>query len=682
MPTNKFVFDIETNGKEPWDGGKVLSVAWSQGDEHVEAAYCQVDGAEQLPLAVVQALADPSVAVVCHTKYDIRYLKLLGYEVSGPVWDTQVMAWVMNENTPLDLEYLADRYCGLKMDKRIKRVNGVPHFTCDDGRMVTMEEAPADQLCKYNAEDVSGTVALFDTLHRLMDESMWLDYWLEEEVPFTSVLLGMETAGLPYDEKANAKLHVELEQMLEEQARKLNSLMGYEINWGSPNQLREVLFSKLWYQHDSIKHGLDLRKPTLVNHIAKVVPGAGLERPLNSVTDEEVAELRNRLVEVNTPNGFKVQKVTNTQLHGYWTRKGLGLKKTPPSEKTKQPTTSTPDLLYIHADNEFIQELVRWRKIRKVMTTYTGKFPEKGYGGRIYGRFNQTGTKTGRLSSSGPNLQNIPAHGDLGEKVRSLFCGNLIIGDYSQLEPRLMAHYSQDPILLDTYRSNKDIYLVTAKGIFGREVEKHEDERQIAKTLILALGYGAGAAKLAQVLALNGYPTSVATAKGYLDELQALYSGLFEWKEGVVGYAKRKGYVTTIGGRHRRVGAAFKERWNHKNVGYGERQAVNAVIQGSAADIVRRTMVATANVPGLTLLAQVHDELIWEHRRLLEETYIDGYTLPTLKQFAENPGYKLDVPLVFEPSFCTSWADKGGKPVILDADAYQPTVKGDDDDDD
>lgn len=672
---DKLIFDIETNGKEPWDGGKVLSVAWSSGDEHVEAAYCQVDGAEQLPLAVVQALADPSVAVVCHTKYDIRYLRLLGYTVEGPVHDTQVMAWVMNENTPLDLDYCAKRYCGLSMDKRIKRVSGQPLFTCDDGKMVPMEEAPVQQLCKYNAEDVAATAQLYRTLYNLMDDSMWLEYWLEEEVPFTSVLLGMETAGLPYDEEANAKLHVQLEGKLEEQAHKLNDLMGYEVNWGSPNQLREVLFSKLWYQHEVLVHGLDIRKPTLTAALAK---RQGV--PKSHVRDDQIELYKAKLVRQATPAGFEVLKVTNTQLHGYWTRKGLGLKKTPPSEKTKQPTTSTPDLLYLHADNEFIQELVRWRKIRKVMTTYTGKFPEKGFDGRIYGRFNQTGTKTGRLSSSGPNLQNIPAHGDLGESVRALFKGNLIIGDYSQLEPRLMAHYSQDRVLLDTYRSGKDIYLVTAEGIFGRKVEKHEDERQIAKTLILALGYGAGAAKLAQVLALNGYPTSVATAKGYLAELQALYAGLFEWKEGVVGYAKRKGYVTTIGGRHRRVGAAFKERWNHKNIGYGERQAVNAVIQGSAADIVRRAMIATEGVGYIRLLAQVHDEMIWEHDPTLTLPNTRAMLLKELTDLAINPGYKLDVPLVFEPAFCTSWNDKGGKPVVLDAEAYQPTVGGEDED--
>ena len=651
--TRTLVFDIETSGHEPWHpDARLLCVSWAEG--HFGPVQVDTD-----LTAIKDLLADPEVVKVTHTKYDVRYLRLAGYDVQGPVHDTQVMAWVLNENTPLDLEFLAQKYCGIEMDKRIKRVSGVPHFTCDDGRLVPLVDAPMDQLLHYNKGDIIATQKLYGVLWSLLDEAMWLDYWLDEEVPFTSTLLDMEHAGLPYNEKENEVLHADLGVQLEQQAKQLEDMLGYSINWGSADQLREVLFSKIWHQEATIEHGEDLRKPTLVGYIAKAH-----DMPKSKVDDDDVERLKENIVASVTPKGFTVLKVTPKNLIGFYTRKGYGLKKTPLSEKTKKPSTATPELLYLHAGHEFVTELVRWRKLRKVMTTYTGVFPEKGFGGRIYGRFNQTGTKTGRLSSSGPNLQNIPAHGDLGASVRGLFQGDLVIGDYSQLEPRLMAHYSQDPVLLDTYRSGKDIYLVTAEGIFGRKVSKEDDERQIAKTLILALGYGAGAGKLAQILALNGYPTTVATAKGYLDELQRLYAGLFEWKDGVIGFAKRKGYVKTIGGRHRRVGAAFKQAWNHKTVGYGERQAVNAVVQGSAADIVRRTMVSLGNEPQLRLLAQVHDELIWE-----KHGHLDASVLGYLTGVATTPGYELSVPLVFEPSFCGSWADKGGKQaVVLEAE--------------
>jgi DNA polymerase-1 len=296
---------------------------------------------------------------------------------------------------------------------------------------------------------------------------------------------------------------------------------------------------------------------------------------------------------------------------------------------------------------------------------------------RLYGRFNQTGTKTGRLSSSEPNLQNIPAHGDLGDAIRGLFKGQLVVGDYSQLEPRLMAHFSYDPVLLDVYTTGKDIYLVTAEHIFGGTYDKDSRERGISKTLVLAMGYGAGPAKVAQILTVNGFPTDVVVAKDYLRELQQLYSVFFAWRDEVIRRVKVKGYVTTLGGRHRRLKAAFQDRRNWKLVGYGERQAVNAIVQGSAGDIVRRVMVAQdcGEWDSLRLLAQVHDELVWESPALHSATPEEqAGTLAGLQQLAEaGHGFKLHVPLVFEPMLCASWADKGHG-IVLPEDMVEETT--------
>jgi DNA polymerase-1 len=242
-----------------------------------------------------------------------------------------------------------------------------------------------------------------------------------------------------------------------------------------------------------------------------------------------------------------------------------------------------------------------------------------------------------------------------------------------------MAHFSEDPLLLQVYREGHDIYQVTAQGIFGRAVEKDSSERGIAKTLVLAMGYGAGPGKVAQILTVNGFPTHEQTARGYLNELQSLYATFFNWREAVIARVKQKGYVTTLGGRHRRLKAAFEDRRNWKNVGYGERQAVNAVVQGSAGDIVRRVMVSWRTRGdkcfrgGFDLLAQVHDELVWEAnshffddelgrlRRFEDDGGSDhGWNNPIyldwLRDSAENDHrFKLAVPLVFEPHFGQSW---------------------------
>jgi DNA polymerase-1 len=228
------------------------------------------------------------------------------------------------------------------------------------------------------------------------------------------------------------------------------------------------------------------------------------------------------------------------------------------------------------------------------------------------------------------------------------------VGDYDQLEMRLMAHFSGDRNLTRTFRDGLDPHLITAQGIFGQDVDPDSEERGIGKTLNFAMGYGAGPKKVAQVLSLAGYPTTKEVAQGYLAEMSRHYRGFFKWKQHTMEKAKRSGNVKTIGGGRRRLRAAFKDTANWKLVGYGERQAVNAIIQGSAADIIRRVMVACeSEFLELTLLAQVHDELVWE-------TWPSLWTADVaqeLRKAAETwHRFPLDVPLVFEPHAGYSWA--------------------------
>ena len=240
----------------------------------------------------------------------------------------------------------------------------------------------------------------------------------------------------------------------------------------------------------------------------------------------------------------------------------------------------------------------------------------------------------------------------------------LCVADYSQLEPRLMAHYSEDPRLMGVYLpgGSGDLYVDMAEGIFGTS---DKERRNICKTLVLAMGYGAGDKKVGSILTVNGYPTDVQTGAAYVSTLRETYPVFFEWRESVIARVHREGYVRTIGGRHRRLKAAFADRRNWKNVGYGERQAVNAIIQGSAGDIVRRTMVHVAQDRGLShfeLLCQIHDELVWE-----VPTWTNMEDLARIKwQGEENHGYDLRVPLGFDPMLGVSWHEgKEGAPLEL-----------------
>ena len=221
-----------------------------------------------------------------------------------------------------------------------------------------------------------------------------------------------------------------------------------------------------------------------------------------------------------------------------------------------------------------------------------------------------------------------------------------------------MAHFSEDPELLRVFREGLDPHLITAQAIFGQDVDPHGDERGIGKTVNFAIGYGAGAKKVAQVLSLAGYPTDVATTKEYLALVQGFYRGYYRWSQRTKDIARRKGSVRTMGGRRRRLKSAFKDTANWKLVGYGERQAVNSIIQGSAADIIRRTMVhVTRYEPDVVLLAQVHDELIFEDRMRM------GKVAEVLKgieyEATVGHGFDLRVPLLFSPQYTDTWAAKG-----------------------
>jgi DNA polymerase-1 len=615
------VIDIETDGGNPWDG-ELLTLSWC-GRRLEQGTPLHEHGASMdVPSEVVRWLKDPDTPNVAMTKYDWRWLRMTGYEINGPLYDVAKMAHTLNENTPLGLAYLANYYCDIKMDKRLSRSGNKVWFTRDDGVKVEIHEAPWDQLSAYCMRDTETTLILFEKLWQELDRRMLLTYYLEEEVPFTRVLLDMEVAGMPIDLNEAAALKTDLTQKKEKLESEMEELLGYYVSLSSPKQLQSVLYEKVWAEQ--VK-----------------VPKADAY-----------------------PEGFELVSEKTKYAYGVYYRKGFGLK--PLKKKNDQGkwvvTTESPALVVNYNDIPWVNKLLEWRKYSKVISTYLETYPDHSWNGRIYATFDQSGTVTHRLSSREPNLQNQPAHGPLGTAIRSLFKGQLIVGDHSQLEPRLMAHFSGDPVLLDIYRTGKDIYLTVAEYIFGRKVEKHEDERQLCKTLILGLGYLAQAKKVSELLTVNGFPTKEDKGQEYLDHLHSLFGTYFEYTDHEIALSKVKGYVKTIGGHYRRLNYAYGDAtWKVKNK--AERQAVNARIQGSAADILRRNMVDCIDLP-IQLLAQVHDELVFQHQKEQE-----SWILYDLENICINPGYKLDVPLKFEPAFCNTWAEKGGKPVILETDA-------------
>jgi DNA polymerase I-like protein with 3'-5' exonuclease and polymerase domains len=675
--------DIETKIGHPRPDGLLL-VGWALNAGPVRFDY-------QTP-EFWSALAARDVVKVTQTKYDLRYLKLLGCDVGGDLHDTTVMAHLLNENTPLDIEWLAWRYSNVEMDKRLVRVSGAVYFRDDDDTRYDLEVYEtwppyvAGRFRAYCMRDVDTLRVLYTDLRQYLSESEWLAPFLDERVPYTNTLVNLETRGLPVNVAAVEALAEEYRPQKEQLGRELmeEASLPPSFNLNSGDQLCGYLFSRVLTLTDVLvydKETIECLKSCLDGEHEDCdvhAPGVPYPTPLDVLDDMPIVEYVH-VVDL-LPEGFVLDKLGRDRVHGHWTVKGRGLKPTPPTrnkvtgELGKRPSTASPELLYAHAADPWVRKLcLEYRKLEKLLTTYLTKWPVEQHEGRLYGRFNQTGTVTGRLSSAGPNLQNVPSRGDRGKEVRGLFQGHLVVGDYDQLEMRLMAHFSQDANMMRIFREGKDPHLITAQGIFGSGIADDGEERGIGKTLNFAMGYGAGPKKVAQVLSLAGYATTKDTAAGYLAEMAHFYRGYFRWKEEVARRAKRTGTVATIGGTRRRLRANFKDTANWKLVAYGERQAVNAVIQGSAADIIRRAMVLYDASPisiMMPMLAQVHDEIVFE----LLGAY-DGYQGPTVadalamtkEMFETGHGFDLRVPLLFDPHYGDSWASaKAGADLELE----------------
>jgi DNA polymerase I-like protein with 3'-5' exonuclease and polymerase domains len=405
------ICDIETVG-DPFSG-KVVTLGWRQLHEprgHVEAVG-HLERAVPYPDDLLEMMADPRRPFVSFTKYDARFLRLSGVEVTGPFYDIQDMCYLDNENQSLSLERTAWRYLHLEMDKRIKVRKRQVFFTCDDGQLVPIDEAPLDQLYKYNMGDVDAEHDLFDEMWERLASGGWLDYFLEERVPFTAVLVNVECRGLPVDLERTAQFTKEMEA---EHARFHGELyaeaeLPETFNINSPDQMASYLYHKTFELTDQLPIPVDVQECARQSTRKAFVCRA-------EHTD------RAQCKSFQPPDGFTVDKLARTYAHGRWTLRGRGLR---PSVKTDSGkwSVSRPALKvnYHTAADPWVQKLLEYRSIDKLLTTYLRVFPERAVNGRIYGRFNSTGTKTGRLSSSEPNLQNIPSHGELGPRTRDLF---------------------------------------------------------------------------------------------------------------------------------------------------------------------------------------------------------------------------------------------------------------------
>jgi DNA polymerase-1 len=453
-----------------------------------------------------------------------------------------------------------------------------------------------------------------------------------DAVDFTQVARNRSFAEVPIDEAVGyACQDVILSMMLYERFQNVPDQEGFE---------------KLF---------LGLEMPLVPILLEMEHTGIGLNREYLHALNIEVTHLLGDLEKAIHEAAGQVFNINSgKQLQGVLFDR-LGLK--PPKTTKTGFSTDIEVLRSLAGEHPVIGKLMEFRELMKLKTTYIDSLgslvePKTGL---IHTSFNQTVTATGRLSSSNPNMQNIPIKTELGRKLRRAFIpplpGHVLVSiDYSQIELRLLAHFSQDPGLLEAYRENLDIHSITASRIFGKSLDAvTTDERKVGKTVNFGIIYGISAFSLAEDLGISRLQ-----AQAYIDQFFAGFPGVTAYFQRNLEQARQDGKVVTILGRVRNL-PELTDR-SQRTRAFGERVVRNTPLQGSAADLVKKAMLdvhALIHREGwkTKLILQIHDELVFSCPR--EEI---AEVCPRLARCMEQ-ALSLRVPLMCDTAVGDNLAD-------------------------
>jgi DNA polymerase I len=328
-----------------------------------------------------------------------------------------------------------------------------------------------------------------------------------------------------------------------------------------------------------------------------------------------------------------------------------------PARKTRNKVRSTAAevLEELALTHKMPQKVLEHRELAKLKATYADALPRliNPVTGRLHTRFSQIGAVTGRLSSSNPNLQNIPIRTELGREIRAAFIASpghrLLSADYSQIELRILAHLSGDPVLVDAFRRGEDIHSRTAQEVFGVSplLQTHE-HRRVAKVINFGVIYGLSPFGLAQNLGID-----TKEAAQFIAAYFERYSGVKKFLDRQIAETRKSGFTTTMFGRVRPIPEINSPQVNLRN--FAERTAMNTPMQGAAADLIKLAMIELdRRLPGefeSRMILQVHDELLFEGPEAEIPRLRD-----LVKEVMEHP-YKLSVPIVVETKVGPNWRD-------------------------
>jgi DNA polymerase-1 len=418
-------------------------------------------------------------------------------------------------------------------------------------------------------------------------------------------------------------------------------------------QLHQVLWPKLEESSSlmSVYQDIELRLMPVLSKVERT--GTLIDGGLLGEQSRELAQRMGELTEqAHELAGGEFNLDSPKQLQEIlYTRLGLPvLKKTPKG----QPSTAEPVLQDLAVDYELPQVIMSYRSMAKLKSTYTDKLPLQinQKTGRVHTSYHQAVAATGRLSSSDPNLQNIPIRTAEGRRIRQAFVApqgrQIVAADYSQIELRIMAHLSGDEGLRKAFAENQDIHRATAAEVFGASLDAVSDEqRRNAKAINFGLIYGMSAFGLGKQLGI-----SRTLAQDYIDRYFDRYPGVLAYMEQTRELAREQGFVETVFGRRLYLPEINARQAPRRQA--AERTAINAPMQGTAADIIKRAMIEVdawlSQAPlDVLMIMQVHDELVFEVAAADCEKLIDGVTQRM------NAAAELSVPLLVEVGAGANW---------------------------
>lgn len=499
----------------------------------------------------------------------------------------------------------------------------------------------ARSISKYYGEVPPGLYADTMLLQHLVNENM-MSYSLEQlimqnygkhDAYYKDGKLGKFITSVPFS-KAAQYVHLDARW----------TWMLYERLW---NKIKtDTTLFNAFYQDAEV-----LRVLMVMENEGIPVDHRNMQR-LGKELDIEMRDILLSLYEY-TPAGFNPDSTKHKQnfLFNKKRQGGLGLK---PYKLTKggAPSVDEESLRFLEREHPAIGLLIKWSETQKLKSTYVDGLLPKLYQSKLHPSFHLHRTATGRLSSSDPNLQNIPRDSN----VRSLFVAPegriLLVADYDQIELRIMAMYSQDKALLNVFNTGIDIHTGAAALLFGKRVEDvTPEERQIGKGVNFLTAYGGGAGKLARTTGIT-FDQAQETIKEYYRQ----FSGLYDWKQEIIAIGRRMGYVTTWSGRRRRLPDLLSSDSEARS--RAERQAVNAVVQGSAADLCKGAMINIHNTlasKDVRMMVQVHDELVAS----VPEDHLDEIIEPFLEAMGNGTVIQ-GVPLMVSYHHAYNWAEAKG----------------------